>query len=202
MVSDVLFLHVAARSLAKLGYLYRFLFIIISYIAVMSTKRKSGGAGREAKRARTQITMDQKLKIISKYEGGMTLSAIAKEMGKAVSTINTIVKDRERIRDSTKGSTDLGVTIISKRRQGPIAEMEKHLVRWMHDLLQNKTPLSLLLIQEKARSIYNDVKEKAGNQEGCFNASHGWFQRFKKRFSMNHIKVSGEAASADINVGE
>ena len=114
----------------------------------------------------------------------MSLSAIAKEIGKAVSTINTIVKDRKLIKEATKGSTELGVMIISKKRQGPIAEMEKHLLRWMEDMLQKKTPLSLLIIQEKAISLYNDVKEKMGIQEGCFTASHGWFQCFKK-----HLKL-------------
>lgn len=92
--------------------------------------------------------MEQKLKVMTKYKGGMTLSAIAKITRKAVSTINIIAKDRERIRDSTKGSMELGVTIIFKRRQSPIVEMEKHLVRWMHDLLAAKNKsLNLSLIQ-------------------------------------------------------
>ena len=80
--------------------------------------------------------------------------------------------------------------------------MEKHLIRWMEDMLRKNTPLSLLIIQEKAVSLYNKVKEEMGIEEGCFTASHGWFERFKKRAHLNHISVSGEAASADVDAAK
>ena len=43
------------------------------------------------------------------------------------------------------------------------------------------------------------MKAKAGEsaEEETFAASHGWFQRFKKRANLHHVSVSGEAASAD-----
>lgn len=30
-----------------------------------------------------------------------------------------------------------------------------------------------------------------------FKASHGWFDRFKRQASLHHMKMFGEAASAD-----
>ena len=42
------------------------------------------------------------------------------------------------------------------------------------------------------------LKEKAGEdytQE--FTASTGWFKRFKKRFELHNVRITGEAASAD-----
>ena len=59
-------------------------------------------------------------------------------------------------------------------------------------------PLSLTLILVKARSLFSDLKAKAG--EGCeeeFAGSHGWFNRFKKIIGLHNLKLSGEAASAD-----
>lgn len=49
----------------------------------------------------------------------------------------------------------------------------------------------------KAKSLYVDLKKKHSKEsEGTsFNASHGWFYRFKARAN---VKVSGEAVSADI----
>uniref|UniRef100_A0A8C4NEI8 HTH CENPB-type domain-containing protein n=1 Tax=Eptatretus burgeri TaxID=7764 RepID=A0A8C4NEI8_EPTBU len=50
----------------------------------------------------------------------------------------------------------------------------------------------------KARSLFQTLKECAGedySQE--FVASTGWFKRFKERFQMNNVRVTGEAASAD-----
>ena len=57
-----------------------------------------------------------------------------------------------------------------------------------------------MLIQEKAKSFYEDLKKKHGKEsEGAsFNASHGWFHRFKARDNLHKVKVSGKAASADM----
>ena len=57
-----------------------------------------------------------------------------------------------------------------------------------------------MLIQEKAKRLYEDLKKKHSEEsEGAsFNASHGWFQGFKARADLHNVKVSGEAASADM----
>ena len=57
-----------------------------------------------------------------------------------------------------------------------------------------------MLIKEKAKSLYEDLKKKQGKEsEGTsFNASHGWFHWFKARANLHNVKVSGEAASADM----
>ena len=56
-----------------------------------------------------------------------------------------------------------------------------------------------MLIQEKAKSLYEDSKKKHSQEtEGAsFNASHGWFHWFKSRANLQNVKVSGQAASAD-----
>ena len=56
-----------------------------------------------------------------------------------------------------------------------------------------------MLFQEKAKSLYEDLKKKhIEESEGAsFNASHGWFHRFKARANIHNIKVSGEAALVD-----
>ena len=66
----------------------------------------------------------------------------------------------------------------------------------MQDQPQCRVLLSLMLIQEKAKRLYEGLKKKhGGGSEGAsFNASHGWF---KARASLHSVKVSGEAASSD-----
>ena len=47
-------------------------------------------------------------------------------------------------------------------------------------------------------SIFTTLKERAGEdytQE--FTASTGWFKRYKKRFQLHNVRITGEAASAD-----
>ena len=78
-------------------------------------------------------------------------------------------------------------------------EVEKLLSVWMQDQHQCRVPLSLMLIQEKAKSLYEDLKKKHSEEsEGAsFTASHGWFHQFKARANFQNRKVSGEAVSAD-----
>ena len=49
-----------------------------------------------------------------------------------------------------------------------------------------------MLIQEKAKIFYEDLKKKHGKElEGAsFNASHGWFHRFKARANIRNVKVA------------
>lgn len=81
--------------------------------------------------------------------------------------------------------------------------MEKLLVEWTEEQIQNRIPLSLLTIQVKARSLFNMLKEHADlTYTQMFTASHGWFQRFKKRHNFRTVKVTGEAAGADVECAE
>ena len=59
--------------------------------------------------------------------------------------------------------------------------------------------MSLKLIQGEARSIFEDLKAKAGESavEETFSASHGWFAHSKKRANLHLMVVIREAASAD-----
>ena len=77
-------------------------------------------------------------------------------------------------------------------------EMECLLTVQIEYQTQHRMPLYLTLILEKARSLFSDLKAKAG--EGCeeeFAGSHGWFNRFKKRIGLHNLKLSGEAATAN-----
>lgn len=82
-----------------------------------------------------------------------------------------------------------------------IEEMEKHLAIWMEDCFQKCKPQSLMMIQEKALSLFKDIKADS-DEDVTFNASHGWLSRFKVRNNLHNVKVTGEAASADIKAAK
>jgi hypothetical protein len=48
-----------------------------------------------------------------------------------------------------------------------------------------------------ARSLFDEIQQKEGENE-TFTASKGWFARYKQCLQIYFIKISGEAASADI----
>ena len=100
-----------------------------------------------------------------------------------------------------KSSASVKSTVITKKRAGPIDDMEKLLVTWLEDQIQKRILLSLLMIQAKARSLFDMLKERADDPTytQMFTACHRWFQRFKR---CHNVKVSGEAASVDTEGAE
>ncbi|GAB1610688.1 tigger transposable element-derived protein 1-like, partial [Argonauta hians] len=165
----------------------------------MATKRTPDfSASKPAKRERKAIDLDTKMKAIKMHEGGGRVNDIARELRLTHSTISTIIKDKERILEAVKGSAPMKSTVITKQRTGPFHEMEKLLSTWIESQIQKRTPLSLFTIQTKAKSLFDTMKERAGDDCAVeFNASAGWFRRFKKRFGFHNVRVTGEAASAD-----
>ena len=127
------------------------------------------------------------------------MAAIARDMGKNRSTIATIWMDRERIMQHINSAVPMKSTIICKRRGQALEQTERMLVQRLEDKQARRMPVSFPLIQEKATSLFEEIKAKQGegSNEDPFVASHGWFHRFKKRANLHHVKIAGEAASAD-----
>ncbi|XP_032090728.1 tigger transposable element-derived protein 1-like isoform X2 [Thamnophis elegans] len=161
-------------------------------------KRKGHGSSEErSKKHRKAISLNLKMKIIKAYDAGKKVNIIAQEEGLAHSTISTILKNKERIREAMKGSPGTKA-IITRQRKGLIHETEKLLMLWIEDQIQKRIPISLPLIQAKARSIFATLKERAGEEcTETFTASRGWFMRFQRRFNYHTMHPPGEAEGAD-----
>lgn len=79
-----------------------------------------------------------------------------------------------------------------------LERMEDMLIIWIQDMIYKHVPVSTAIIQEQALSFYAFVKENSTiTSTETFVASKGWFERFKKRFSLHNVSFSGEKASAD-----
>ncbi|XP_039192449.1 tigger transposable element-derived protein 1-like isoform X2 [Crotalus tigris] len=164
---------------------------------IPSKRKHPGSAEVSSKKQRKAIDLNLKMKIIKAYEAGKKVTKIAREVGLAHSTISTILKDKARIREALKGAAGMN-TSITRQRKGLIHEMEKLLILWIEDRIQKRLPVSLLLIQNKARSIFSMLKEQTGEEcTEIFTASHGWFMRFQQRFHYQKTQASAEAARAD-----
>jgi hypothetical protein len=88
-----------------------------------------------------------------------------------VSTINTTVKDKERIKEHVNGSSHIKSS-ITKHHSDVLHETEKLLNIRIED--QNQTLILMLSLtrSKNMRSLYAYLKEKKGETEASFVASH------------------------------
>ncbi|XP_058028028.1 tigger transposable element-derived protein 1-like isoform X3 [Ahaetulla prasina] len=157
-----------------------------------STSAQHGG-----KKQRKRINLDLKMKIIKAHEEGKKVKTIGEEEGLACSTVCTILKDKEKIKEAIKSAprTD---AVITRNRTGLLSKTEQLLVLWINDQIQKRIPISLHRIQAKARSVFETLKQGAGEEcRETFGASRGWFVRFQKRYNYYNIRTTGEAVSTD-----
>ena len=149
---------------------------------------------------KVSITIAEKKDIIKKFEDGARISDIARELGKAFSTIATIIKKRESIKAA---ETSKGVKFLTSTKKRPeiMNKMEKLLLVWINEKQLARDTISQAIICEKAKSIYADLlKQVAGTSEEEqveFKASRGWFEKFRRRSGIHSVIRHGEAASAD-----
>ncbi|XP_053646540.2 tigger transposable element-derived protein 1 isoform X2 [Cherax quadricarinatus] len=148
------------------------------------------------KRSRKALTLNKKLEMITLGEKGFTMTEIGRKLGLARQTVSTIVNAKEKVLDQVKSSTPLNTKVIRKR-DGLIADMEKVLLVWIEKQSSQNLSLTRGIIQDKALSIFNSMKAERGEKaaEDTFEASRGWFQRFKDRCQLSN-KVDGEIVSA------
>ncbi|XP_007091164.1 CENPB DNA-binding domain-containing protein 1 [Panthera tigris] len=148
-----------------------------------------------AKRERKAITLDIKLEVLRRFEVGEKLSQIAKALGLAVSTVATIRDNKEKIKANSQIATPLRASRLTRHRSAVMETMERLLHVWLEDQSQRNVPLSVTVIQEKAKSLFDDLQRERGASSPTekFTASKGWFVRFKERHCLPHFKINSTA---------
>ncbi|XP_051868769.1 tigger transposable element-derived protein 1-like [Pristis pectinata] len=157
----------------------------------MSGKRlASSSASCKPKRPRKGISLDIKLNILQRFDAGEKLSAIAKTLGLATSTVATIRDNRDKIQASAQIATPLSARTLYFHRSEVMLNMERLLSLWIKDQTQDNVPLSTNVIQAKAKSLYDELLKEEGSaaQGKPFLASKGWFDRFRKRFNLHKVQ--------------
>lgn len=148
---------------------------------------------------RKSISLDVKLQVLRRLEAGERQVDIGASLNLATSTIRTIIKNADKIISSATTTSNLAATKVTRSRNHILEKMEKSLCIWIYDQTQRNVPLSQLIIMDKARTLFADIKEQTGDTSIIFTASRGWFERFKKRSNLNSLRITDEAVNTDIN---
>ncbi|XP_019391383.1 PREDICTED: centrosomal protein of 89 kDa isoform X4 [Crocodylus porosus] len=167
---------------------------------IMSQKRATDSETASAeKKQRKSITLELKLDVLKRIEAGERQNEVCRALNLAGSTVRTILKNKDKIKECGRIVTPLNALKLSRSRAPIMLEMEKLLSVWIEDTTQRRMPLSMLLIQKKAKSLYDDLQNKLPEGSACepFIASKGWFERFKRRSNLHNVSIQGKAASAD-----
>jgi len=152
---------------------------------------------KAVKRTRKTVTLETKMLVIRRMEAGEKRANVCSSLGLAPATVSTIMANAEKIKQSAQKTTKLRASNVSYTRNFNIEKMEQLLTLWVDDLNQKRIRLTQRAIAAKARSLFEGIQQKEGGNE-TFTASKGWFARFRQRSQIHCIKISGEAASADI----
>lgn len=136
-----------------------------------------------------RLKVEQKIEILKRIEKGESSSKLAAEFGAVKSTITKVKNIAPKLKEYA-AQTD---TISTKRSTLKLSEyptMEIHLYEWISKQRMNNLPLSESIVVEKAKQLHSKY------EKGGFNASHGWFNRFRERHGICILKVTGEKLSS------
>lgn len=143
-------------------------------------------------RPKSVMNLASKLKILNLIEGGEKIAAIARKFCVNESTIRNIRDNKDKIRRSAAGLGQHAKCLKVVRREN-LEKMEEMLLVWIQDLVHKKIPLSTATIRTQAKKYHEYLNEKYGRDE-VFNASKGWFENFKMRYSFHSLKFTGTYA--------
>jgi len=151
------------------------------------------------KKPRTVLTLETKLTIIQQLENGETAASLGRFYNVNESSIRTIKKNAERIRNSVAQSCSLAAKKTVRVRNPLLEKTEKMLAIWVEDQNKKKMTVNSRIIRTKALKLYEHLQQRHRDSSSAepSAASKGWFDKFQMRQNLHNIRMKG-----DINSGE
>ena len=148
--------------------------------------------------------MAVKMQVLKRLEAGERQSDIGRSLGLVTSTLRTIMKNADKIKITAQCTTSVTATRVTRTRSSLLENMESQLSIWVEDQNQRHMPLSQLIIMEKARSLFTTIQQQEGDGSSTetFTANRGWFEKFKHRSNIHSIRITGEAASSNMQAAQ
>lgn len=142
------------------------------------------------KRKLKTLSLSEKMQLLKEIEkGNRKKKDIAKEFGIPPSTLSTIYKSRDKLQEFAE-------VVDSKRKRLKKAkhpDVEEETLKWLLNVQDPNTPISGLLIREKAQWF----AQMLGHTD--FQASVGWLDKFRSRYLYIVKTLQKKAACANEN---
>jgi DNA topoisomerase IB len=163
----------------------------------MSDVNNVSGSAKAVKREKKVMTLLQKVEVLDKLASGMGASVVGRLFSVNESTVRYIKKKEKLIRESVGQSVSASAKVACVVRDRALVKMEKALSLWIEDMSQKNEPVDQNMIREKALVLYEQYRQAGGSAgssdeavQQTFNASKGWFEKFKKRVALHNIKAT------------
>lgn len=144
------------------------------------------------------MSLEDKLKAIKRVDAGETLKKVAKDLGVGEVTVGDWRRKRESIEQWCSQKTVSGQIdkLKNSRKTMKTCDFEKTsqaLFMWFTELRSKGSPVNGPLLQEKALQFHKTFKD--GDE--VFTASNGWLHRWKTRYGIRQLNITGEKLSCD-----
>lgn len=146
------------------------------------------------KRKKNTLSLDNKVKILKRLNEGVHGSRLAQDFNVTKSAISYIKSKKKDIMDAVANTYQEANKKTLHTAEYP--EMESRVYEWFLNQREKKNTLTGPILKAKAKAIFAEIyPEKDAN---CFNASDGWFSKFKTRFGIRYLKIGGEILSCAV----
>lgn len=146
------------------------------------------------KRKRVVVSLETKLSAIKRLDKGESVKKVAADLGVGEVTVGDWRRKRKEIEQWVSKSVSGGSDLLRKTmKKGEYEQTSEALFLWFSNLRGLGSPISGPMLQAKAIEFHKRFKDGEAN----FSASDGWLDRWKKRYGIRQLHISGEKLSAD-----
>lgn len=147
-----------------------------------------------SKRKHVSLPLSVKLDALKRIDKGETLKAIAQDLGISAVTVGDWRRNRTKLESwsSKKQFSESAVQSRSRMKESEFEKTSEALYLWFSSMREKGWPISGPILQEKALYFQRQLQEGES-----FSASTGWLDKWKKRYGVRQLHISGEKLSAD-----
>lgn len=143
-----------------------------------------------------RLTLEQKAEILKKLDSGVRANRLARDYGVTEGAITYIKKKKQEIFDACANSFHEAKKKTLHKPE--YEEMESKLYKWFADQRNKHVPINGIEMKAMAQKYFAELYP--GKKSTDFNASDGWFTKFKHRHGIRLKKICGEILSSDASV--